>query len=215
MRALVVVAAAAVASLLVASSAQAKGPESATACGAARCLTIERPPPALLDWGGGTAARPPAPGPYYRLSVRFAESAGESVVWYVPGKGSSAFAGIAGTSELHRLGAPARAAFARLTHGVAPFAAPRIRAVLVDGRRARAPQTYLSLVGRPNALARPPIASDWIAIELRSDSLSPWTDGPALLLSPSTRILQHGFRFARVDGSTVARILARRSLRTK
>jgi hypothetical protein len=194
-------------------TAWAKEPVSATVCGASGCVTIDDPPRALAGWGPNVLEAPPSPGPFYRVELRMSQRGDAWRVWYVPGSERSvATAGGGGRMSFARLDGPARAAFARVTRGVEPFRAPVVVQALVDGRPASGPGSYLTLAGRPDELDQPPLAADWITIELRADVESPWTGGVALLLSPSRGILQDGFAFSRVDPETVERILARHSL---
>ena len=206
---------AALVALLVAPTAWAKEPVSATVCGASGCVTIDDPPRALVGWGPKVLDEPPPPGPFYRVELRMSERGDAWPVWYVPGSERSiATAGGGGRMSFASLDGEARAAFARVTRRVEPFRAPVVAQALVDGRPASDPSSYLLLAGRSNELDHPPLAADWITIELRADVESPWTGGVALLLSPSRAILQDGFAFSRVDPETVERILARRSLRS-
>lgn len=199
--------------LLVAPTAWAKEPVGATVCGASGCVTIDDPPRALVGWGPKVLEAPPPPGSFYRVELRMSERGDAWPVWYVQGSEPSiATAGGGGRASFASLDGRGRAAFARVTRGVEPFRAPVVAQALVDGRPASDPGSYLRLAGRPNELVHPPLAADWITIELRADVESPWTGGAALLLSPSRRILQDGFAFSRLDAETVERILRRRSL---
>lgn len=211
MRSSIVVAAAAVAALALAPPGPAKGIERATVCGASGCRALEDPSQALVGFGDGRPDRPAAPAPYYR--VEFQVSVHEETawtVWYVPRSRVGATVAT-GRAEFERLEGASRAAFERATRGIEPFPAPRVTGARVGGRPVPRPASYVSLLGRPGTLG-PPVAGDWITIEVRTNVESPWTGGPALLLSPSTRILQDGFRFSRLDPGTVERILARRPL---
>lgn len=198
--------------LVVVPTAGAKGIESATVCGASGCVTLDEPPQALLAWGGAAPDAPPAPDSFYRITFHVSPHDPGWRVWYVPVDGSTAFAGNAGQMELHRLDDAARAVFAAVTRDLDPYPAPVVTAALVDGRPVQDPTSYLSLRGRPSELEAPVSAEDWVRIELRSRIASPWTEGVGLLLSPSTGVLQDGFRFSRLDRATVGRILARRGL---
>jgi hypothetical protein len=160
--------------LLLAAPASAKEPVSATVCGASGCATIDDPPRALVEWGPDVLESPPPPGPFYRVELRMSEFSDAWPVWYVPdGPRSIATAGSAGRMSFAPLDGRARAAFERVTRGIAPFRAPVVVQALVDGRPAGDPGSYLSLAGKANELDDAPIAADWITIELNADVESP------------------------------------------
>jgi len=199
-----------VVALLLPAVARAKWQGDLRLCGASTCRTIERHLgheqwpllAALSTWP--SSAGPPAPGPFYRLTIVPLDARGRpnlaspsQPIYFVPntrlarnddGRGGAFW------TRLEQIPKPLAAAM----RGVRPFPAPRLSRVIVGDRFAAAPQSYLRLfrLAAPRVRVRDPAgprpsveattaesAAYWNRVErvyrlirLQSRRDSPWSD---------------------------------------
>jgi ABC-type amino acid transport substrate-binding protein len=199
---------AALAALVLAGVAAAKGP--VQLCGASRCLTIgdERVPAIPLAITAGTKLHPPAaPAPYY--VVRYARVGGVLGYW-VP----SANLVRLRVSERAVWVTPTRAQVARLTkvaRAVAPKAPPRqFEAAEVGYERVEDPTGWLSLYTIGTPVASAPDAGGWTRIFAFTKVDTPWSDGTnKLSISRSGAYLRRDGELVGIPADVAEQIRAR------
>jgi hypothetical protein len=223
------VAFAAIAALLfLPSVAAAKELSAATICGASGCRTVEHPPMALASGGDGVEDAVPPVSPYYRVTLHV-EHEGTDESWdvfWIPNATTLGFRDEAGNATFERLSleamsqyrdeprdAEALAAWATVTEGVEPFEMPKVTEATVGGKPVDDPGSYLGLFGREPDPSLYPDASDWMSVELKAATPSPWTDAVLITVSPGKRIIQVGTTsFAHLDADEASAIAAGASL---
>ena len=90
---------------------------------------------------------------------------------------------------------------------------PTITRVTINGKQAADPASYSRLFRLNRSTSDYPEDSDWIRIELRSKTPSPWsTHASTIEYSPSEDILWRGTEFIKVPEAIAARLEARQSL---
>ena len=191
---------AAAAALALAAPAAAKELSKAELCGPAGCIAVtDRDTLRGIPTGGEELVTQPPLQAFHtlRLTVTEGEGGPEHTwsVYYVDRSGMTAWKNEGGTIVWSQLTGPSATTMKRLARGVEAFPAPRISATLVDGRAVSAdPASYLALFQEPgrrlNANVFP---HDWVRIDLRSATASPWTDSPfELMYSPSANAIERG-----------------------
>jgi hypothetical protein len=106
-----------------------------------------------------------------------------------------------------------RAAFDRLTRGVAPFEEPRLATVTIGGKAACDPASYVRLFSLKGKAERFPDDPDWQRIAIETNDPTPWSTSAATLeYSQSTNVLWRGTEFVAVPSGLATRIEARKSL---
>jgi hypothetical protein len=208
----------AVAALLAPSGASAKELVAATVCGASGCRTVTDRGTLNEIPGGEDVTGLGAPAAYYRLNLVMAEPNGRPhgfTTYYVPSAEAMSWSED-GIYRLHPIYGPrANGVMRRITASLEPYAAPRITAAIVGIRRVTgaAAASYASLftVGEPTQLdARP---YDWVAVDLRSNRPSPWTDGKSeVVFSPSTNLVEIGYEPVRIPEGVADDLAAGRAL---
>jgi hypothetical protein len=190
-------------------------------CGASGCKAIfnglflvEPNAPAAEATGA------PPIGPFYvlepsnfRAEEQTQEASGPTTpAFFVPGTGvlrARPDAGQLAGQEWIRLSDAKRAALMAVLRGVEPFPAPRVTEVLIRGRSARTPETYLGLYAELPPVAEPSFSTGGkpVAIAVRSDELSPWTDGHnRIAYYPDVRLLFRDGQWVRPTAELVERI---------
>ena len=200
-----VLVAAAVATLALASGAQAKG--DFEVCGAAACVLLAPATAALpirLSIPPGTAALPAVrPAPYFR--IRWGH--GPLAVW-VPSATALLLDGSGSWV------APLDSELALLrdkTAGLTPYAAPVHAVAYVDWERVRNGDGYLRLLTAGTPVAAVPPGTRWVDVRVMGGS-SPWNDGSvSLSVSRSGYLLRVGSVY-RISPALARRVLARRPL---
>jgi hypothetical protein len=132
----------------------------------------------------------PPVGPFYvlepsnfRAEEQTEEATGPTTpAFFVPGAGllrARPDPGQLAGQEWIRLPDSKRVALLTALHGIEPFPAPRLTGVLIGGRAARDPESYLGLYAALPRVAEPSFSTRGkpVAIALRSEEPSPWTDG--------------------------------------
>jgi hypothetical protein len=213
------------ASLAVAPSVTAQTPGGGLlvvrACGANGCKPIFNGL-FLVDPNAAAAEATGAPpvGPFYVLepsNYRADEQTEEAIgpttpAFFVPGAGvlrARPDAGQLTRQEWIRLSAEKRAALQAALRGVEPFPAPRISNVLIAGRAARDPEGYLGLYAPLPRVAEPSFSTRGppVAIALRSEKRSPWTDGHnRVAYYPDVRLLFRDGEWVRPSADLSERI---------
>jgi hypothetical protein len=209
----------AVAALVVPSAASAKELVAARVCGASACRTVADRATLNEIPGGEDVTGLGAPAAYYRLTLVTAEPNGRRygfTTYYVPSAKAMSWSED-GLYRLHPIYGPtANGVMRRITAGLEPYAAPAITTAIVGTRRVTGATaaSYASLftVGEPTQLdARP---YDWVAVDLRSNRPSPWTDGKSeLMFSPSTNLVEIGYEPVRIPDGIADDLVAGRTLR--
>lgn len=182
--------------LVLAAPAQAKELVQAQICGAEGCATTTDRDELMLVPGGEAIGTPPPLAPYYEVRVTIAEGDDTSTwtSWYVPSADMVAFRDPDGTTAFHPIFGKSIPFMREWAQQVEPFAAPRITAAFVGGKRvAGDAATYAELFAAESAGPARPETYDWVPVELRSARPSPWTDGGVgLLYSPADGLLHRG-----------------------
>jgi hypothetical protein len=102
-----------------------------------------------------------------------------------------------------------RAALLTALRGVEPFPAPRVTEVLIAGRAARDPESYLGFYADLPLVADPSFSARGtpVAIALRSEQPSPWTDGHnRIAYYPGVRLLFRDGQWVRPSPDLVDQI---------
>jgi hypothetical protein len=176
----------------------------------------------LVDPNAAAAHATGAPrvGPFYvlepsnyRAEEQTEEASGPTTpAFFVPGAGvlrARPDAGQLAQQEWIALPDAKRAALLAALRGVEPFSAPRVNQVLIAGRTARDPESYLDLYARFPAVAEPNFSARGtpIAIVLRSEKPSPWTDGHnRIAYYPDAHLLFRDGQWVRPSADLVERI---------
>jgi hypothetical protein len=208
------------AALALAAPAAAKELSKAELCGPAGCIAInDKDTLRNIPTGGETiAAQPPLQSFHtLRLTVTEGEGGPEHTwsVYYVDRAAMLAWLNEGGTIAWTDVRGSAATLMKRLARRVEPFRAPTISATAVGGRTVSAdPASYLALFeqtgGRLDYTTMP---SDWVPIDFRSATPSPWTDSPfELMYSPSTNAIERATRHIVLPGDLAADIEAARPL---
>jgi hypothetical protein len=190
-------------------------------CGASGCKAIFNAL-FLVDPNAAAAEATGAPpvGPFYVLqpsNYRADEQTEEAIgpttpAFFVPAAGvlrARPDAGQLTGQEWIRLSGAKRTALLTALRGVEPFPAPRVGEVLIAGRRARDPESYLSLYASLPTVSEPSFTARGtpIAIALRSQTPSPWTDGHnRIAYYPRVRLLFRDGEWVRPRPDLVERI---------
>jgi hypothetical protein len=208
------------AALVLAAPAEAKELLRATLCGASACTTVTDRS-TLNRIPAGETSEPLGPvAPYYRVEILVGEGANREnthtfSLYYVPSENAMAWEE-SGIVRLHPIyGEQTTKLMRELTGNLEPFPAPRLTGVRVGGRGVdpSAAQSYvrLFLQTRESPLTESP--TDWIHVDLRSATPSPWTEArPDLMYSPSTNLLEIGGNRMEVPNELAADIEAGRAL---
>jgi hypothetical protein len=166
-----------------------------------------------------TSGAPPV-GPFYvlepsnfRAEEQTEEANGPTTpAFFVPGAAVLRARPDAGqlTGQLWvRLPDDKRAALLTALRGVEPFPAPRVTEVLIGGRTARAPESFLGLYADLPPVAEPSFSARGkpVAIALRSENPSPWTDGHnRVAYYPDVRLLFRDGQWVRPSAELIERI---------
>jgi hypothetical protein len=197
----------AVAVLLFAPAAQAKGP--VQVCGATGCadFATETAVPAELFDGSASATLPAVgPAPYY--TIRFQDFQG-SVAYWVPS--ASALRLLSGGSPRWVAASPGLAsALTSATHGLAPLAPPTHPRVYLDFDLVKRSAGWLRLytIGDPVA-ASPSV--QWLSIWMPSGQ-SPWDGSDWLWISRTGSLLKRDGQVFRIPLATAKKIRAKQPL---
>ena len=176
----------------------------------------------LVDPNGAAAETTGAPpvGPFYVLEPsnylaeeQIDEASGPTTpAFFVPGKGvlrARPDPGQLSEQEWIRLPDAKRTALLAALRGVDPFPAPAVSEVLIAGRTARDPESYLELYAALPPVAEPSFSDRGkpIAIALRSQKLSPWTDGHnRIAYYPDVRLLFRDGQWVRPSAELIERV---------
>ena len=206
--------------LVLAAPANAKELAKAELCGPAGCVAVGGDADLrLVPTGGEITTGPPPLGAYHELVVTMAEGPDAHdtstwMIWYVPSAGVLAAPGEGGAVTFMPVFGESATFMKSLAKRVEPFAAPRITAAYVGGRRVTGdPGTYAQLLAAPDAGAAWREADDWAPVELRSLERSPWTNGAlSLSYSEATGILRRGPDLVRLADGLAADVAAARAL---
>ena len=191
------------------------------ACGANGCKAIFNGL-FLVDPNAAAAEATGAPpvGPFYvlepsnyRAKEQTEEASGPTTpAFFVPGAAvvrARPDAGQLTEQEWIRLPDAKRAALMAALRGVEPFPAPRISKVLIAGRTAGDPESYLGLYAALPAVAEPSFSARGqpVAIALRSETPSPWTDGHnRVAYYPDVHLLFRDGEWVRPSADLIERI---------
>lgn len=176
----------------------------------------------LVDPNAAAADATGAPpvGPFYvlepsnyRAEEQTEEASGPTTpAFFVPGTEALRARPDAGQltpQEWVRLSTAKRTAILAALRGVEPFPAPRVNQVLIAGRTVRDPESYLGLYADFPAVAEPTFSArgEPIAIVLRSEKPSPWTDGHnRIAYYPDVHLLFRDGQWVRPSADLVERI---------
>jgi hypothetical protein len=211
----------AVCALAVAAPAEAKDLSAFKACGAVGCKTVKNT--ALLRkliraveaQGDPVSVPVPAPTAYLRLEfwVRGDQAHGPSFVqYYTPARGLVSLQTDPGAWTWVTAGR-LRPLLDRATHGVTPFAKPRIFRVTIGGRPVRGPASYARLFTLQGKAKSLPDEPDWQPIRIDTGRAGPWSSNAATLeYSPSTNVLWRSIQFVKVPDGLATRLEAGKSL---
>ncbi len=172
--------------------------ETLEVCGSGGCETIRldaRGGP-LVRWRNVQFATPPPLAPYYELrSERL--SPGGRLGFYVPSRDLLKVTFSTGQPQWMRAtGRAARRLEARIAGE--PWPAPTVTEAFVGARRAQAADGYARLFEPAEAASPRDTRAEQIMIVLRSERVTPWTDGyPALAYLPEERLLRRGGEYVR------------------
>jgi hypothetical protein len=178
-------------------------------CGPSACAAADR----SFGHEGLSLDAPVAPPPaaeYYRVQLEI-DGASQFGFYYVPARGLVTSETEAGWTQWMRPAPAFARTLRRLAQRVEPFPAPKVRSVLVDGRRiTAAASSYLDLYevrGKPGYPGDYPI----VRLSLHGDVPSPWTD-TKLVYFPQNDVLQVApGRFVRVPAAVAAKLEASRA----
>jgi hypothetical protein len=149
----------------------------------------------------------------YRAEEQTEEASGPTTpAFFVPAAGllrARPDAGQLTGQEWIGLSQAKRTALLTALRGIEPFSAPRLSTVLIAGRTARDPKSYLDLYAGFPAVEEPSFSTRGtpIAIVLRSEKPSPWTDGHnRIAYYPDVRLLFRDGQWVRPSAELVERI---------
>ncbi len=168
-------AAVALAGLVLAATAQAKGP--IQLCGPASCAPLgsETAPPIPLGAGPEMQLVPPvAPTGYYE--IRFADVEGVLGYW-VPAAGAVRLRDAVGLAAWVAADANQLALLQQASAGIAAYTAPTKADVWVNGAFVRSPVGYLRLFSVGTPVATWAGNGGWWKIFISARRSTPWTDG--------------------------------------
>lgn len=214
---------AAAAALALAAPATAKELSKAQLCGPDGCIAItDGETLRQLPTGGEEVAAQPPLHPFHTLRLTMTEGEGGPehswTVYYVDRVAMLAWRNDGGLVAWTHLRGTAATALRRLARDVEPFPPPTISAATVDGRPVSAdPASYLALFeatgGRMDYTTMP---TDWVPIDFRSATASPWTDAPfELMYSPSRNVLERGVHQLVLADELAADVESARPLRAE
>ena len=189
--------------LALPAAADAKGPIKITVCGESGCSAAS----AAMHhdpFGGSGAGAPRAapPGPYYRIDLN-AGGREEWSIFYVPAARVLAIPNERGWMEWRPLAGPAASFVRRHARTIAPFPEPTVSEALLDSRRLTGdPDSYLAVLHVDGALDAPDGES--VALELRSDRPSPWTNVSYRYYPADDVLLRMNGAFVRLPPALVA-----------
>ena len=207
--------------LALTSGAQAKELTSLKVCGASGCKHVKgqaflRAAIGLAEiQGEPVTIRTPPPAPFFRLEFMVKGDEGTTPSFlqhYVPSTGAVTWR--VGESAWGWIDAgERRPLYERAIAGLKPFAKPTITRVTIDGKPAVDPASYTRLLWLNRPTSDYPDDSDWVRIELGSETSSPWsTHASTIEYSPSENILWRGTEFIKVPEAIAERLEARKSL---
>jgi hypothetical protein len=183
----------AVAALSITSPAASKSNE-ITVCGASGCATIpavdHRFYDALVRWHDPQFVPPPEIAPYFELKSETLSPEGLPA-YFVPSR-RVVKASLTGQPEWIASGRSAAAALQDSLPNLKPWPAPNLTISLIGGQPTKL-DPYLRLFDDFPAVAAPPPSAERVAIILRSQRPSPWTDGyNRLEFAPGKMLLHRG-----------------------
>jgi hypothetical protein len=179
-------------------------PETVEMCGPGGCEAVRLSAlrGALVRWDDVRFAAPPPLAPYYELrSELFSPDGGAG--FYVPSRDVLKVS-FTGQPEWIRASPRAARRLEQLISGE-PWPAPMITEAFVGTRRAAAAGAYAGVFDPAPAAASPPDArAQQVLIALRSERVSPWTDGyTALAYLPEQRLLRRDAEYVRTPDALV------------
>ena len=151
-------------------------------CGQGGCKTI-LPPDAERVFISlyGSTAQPAAPAPSFLLRWQWPNQP-EQRVWWVPRGGLVQQGGV-----WKSLSVASEAVLRSSATGLDPFPAPTLTRVVVGGRVAENPQSYLRLLRAGELVAKFDGARGFVGVRLTSLEPSPWTNGSAWVMVSRAR----------------------------
>ena len=182
MRAPVGLVVAAVALAVTGAGAAKVPPTGIEMCGRSGCATI-LPPDAERVFISlyGSRAEPTSPAPSFLLRWQWPNQP-EQRVWWVPRTGV-----VQRDGTWISLSIASEAALKRASAGLRPFPAPTLTRVVVGGRVAENPQSYLRLLRGGELAATFDGARGFVGVRLTSLDPSPWTNGSAWVMVSKAR----------------------------
>jgi hypothetical protein len=196
-------------------TATAKEIQSAKICGDSGCTTVTDPSSLqlLANGGDGGGPGPVAPAPFYRITLTVQEPAGGPShhwdVYFVPSAHAIGFQGESGQATWGLLRPASRAAFEAATADVEPYATPHLTRVLVHGRPAADPNSYLRLLTLPGRGPAVPGDHVWQAVDLRTPRNTPWTNGAVtLMIADDGDLLLRGTESVRLPAGLADKVRA-------
>jgi hypothetical protein len=208
------------AALVLAAPATAKELSKAELCGPAGCIAVtDKDRLRNVPFGGEEFAAAAPLQSFHRLRLTVTEGEGglehSWTSYYVDRVAMMAWRNEGGTVTWTHVRGAAATLMKRLARRVEAFPAPTISATTVGGRTVSAdPASYLALFeqtgGRLDYTTMP---HDWVPIDFRSATPSPWTDAPfELMYSPSTNALERATRHIVLPADLAADVEAARPL---
>ena len=213
---------AAAAALALAAPAAAKELSKAELCGPDGCIAVtDDETLRQIPMGGEDVAAQPPLHPFHHLRLTVSEGEGGPehtwTVYYVDRVGMMAWRNEGGLVAWTQLRGTTATVMKRLARTVDAFPPPTISATTVDGRPVGEPATYLALLGATgDRMDYTTMPTDWVPIDFRSTTPSPWTDAPfELMYSPSRNVLERGVHQLVLADELAADVESARPLRAE
>lgn len=196
MKRFMAVALAAAAALALPAITEAKELAQAEICGADACTTITGAAlDQLVGGGDGSSAAASPPGSFYRVTLTDKYAGASWSIFYVPGGGRLALP----NGDWLRLTDQSAAAYREATAGLEPYPAPRLVEVLVNGRAAKDPASYVVLfTAGKTENAVPSSLPEWTPLHMRFTGESPWSGRPSIFFAPEYGVLQRGAMIVKI-----------------
>jgi hypothetical protein len=202
---------AALAALVLASAAGAKGPDQPVVCGAGKCAPFSTG----TDWGvgmsayTGTTEPSPAPAPYFRVGWER-----QPLLYWVPSARLVRQVDPSGVARWMPVPVGLREALERSSAGLQPFPVPTDATVLVGHDAVHDPVSYFRVFSAGVPVLTWPRSVEWVPIRFFTTPASPWgDDADSVWISKRGSYLLRNRHVVRIAPALADRIRARRPLR--